>query len=926
MSLEITPQEARINNEVISLADSAVLRMIDNLNGVDRNTIAEKISEIREEITKIRLSENIKPGGRKRIKELYSQLDDLQFKPDYVMIVMAKKTDFDKLNKGFKINGIDYKRLIGTPNGIKKSTVVYCPVINKNGIKLHEELERRLNGGRDETKKLVPAKFEAYKSLACSASIPVSMPKDVLVVDDLIVRFMDNIIRLENSDLADEPIMTEEYAEVELNANDGFGLICPSLAERWSKEIGLEYRTSGMCLRNLFCKGMVYTFDFHEFARRYYGRDTIKDKWGDIHNISDIEIILPVSLMKLWDSYPSLSEYLRQCELNGHTFAITKACEEKLENERTLNYQFIQSYNLTDEEIKELVKPSVDEIKETISGDTDKTLLFLRGACGRKYDFNSDTNHFAKALMIEPELTKDPYVINTVHNMLKKRIDDLKIGVLKVHGNYTVISGDPFALCQSIFDCDVPDSEKGLLKAGEMYSKYWVDDSKGKDKSVICLRAPMSCANNIRTMKIVHNDDIDFWYQYMSTVNIINCHDTFYPAENGADNDGDAIFTTDNEILLRNTRASPAIMCVQKKAEKAVITEEALQNANKNSFGNEIGTITNRVTTMYDIITKFEKGEKEYEDLQYRIKCGQLLQQDCIDKAKGIISKPMPNMWYDIHSVVVRDEDDEETVRKKEYNRKIIADKKPYFMIYIYPQLKREYKKFMDSAKRSCLTQFGIKIEELLDMTERTEQQENFVEWYYKLYPVSNENGTMNRLCHYVEKEFEGYLKSTKMPNYDYEKYLISDNFSNLYIGKEKMDEVKDLLEMYRNFWQGMAIEGDKIRDDKTENSDKKYFLNEWFRRELNNIYPNSQKQCDILLKFCYSNDKSKRFVWNMCGEQIVSNLLDKKKKYSFFAVDDNGEIEYRGEKFTKITVETGDNGNALYNEREEVCGENTKK
>ena len=631
MNLKITPQEARKNNEVISLADSAVLRMIDKLNGVDRNSLTEKINKIREEIKEIRISDNIKPGGRKRIKELYSQLDDLQFKPDYVMIVMSRKSDFDKLNKGFLINGIEYTRLIGTPNGIKKSTVVYCPIVNKNGIRMHDELERRLNGGRDETKKLVPAKFEAYKSLACSASVPVSMPKDILVVDDLIVHFMDNVIRIENRDDTDEPVMTEEYTEVELNANDGFGLMCPALAERWSKEIGLEYSAGGMCLRNLFCKGMVYTFDFHEFANRYYEGDTIKDIWGDIHNISDIELILPVSLMKLWDSYPNLSEYLKQCELNWHTFAVTKACEEKLENERTLNYQFIQSYDLTDEEIKELVKPTIDEIKETISGDVDKTILFMRGACGKKYDFDSDSNNLTKALMIEPELAKDPFVITTVHNMLKKRIDDLKIGVLKIHGNYAVISGDPFALCQSIFGCNIPDSEKGLLKAGEMYSKYWIDDSGGKGKKVVCFRAPMSCHNNIRTMNVVHNDEIDFWYQYMNTVNIINCHDTFYHAENGADNDGDAIFTTDNEILLSNTRPTPAIVCMQKKAEKAVITPENLAVANKNSFGDEIGAITNRVTTMYDIITKFERDSPEYNILQYRIKCGQLLQQDCID-------------------------------------------------------------------------------------------------------------------------------------------------------------------------------------------------------------------------------------------------------------------------------------------------------
>lgn len=903
MDLQITPQAARMNNEVISLADSTALRMIDSLNGVDRDSIAEQIAQTRNEIKELRLSTRNSVNPRKRIKELYNTLDELQFKNDYVMVVMNRKSDFEKLNLGFKINGVTYTRLVGTPNGVKKSTVVYCPIVNKNGIHIHEELERRFNCGRDESKKLVPAKFEAYKSLVCSASIPVSMPKDVLVVDDFIIRFTDSIIRLESKDDSDEPVMTEENDEVELNASDGFGLMCPALAERWSKEVNLNYTTSGMCLRNVFCKGMVYTFDFHEFAKRYYDKDTIDDVWGNSHNINDVELILPVSVMKLWDSYSSLSDYLTKSNQNGHSFAVTKTCEEKLEEERTLNYQFIQSYDLTDDEIKALVKPTIDEIKETISGDADKTLLFMRGACGKNYDFFHDTNNLTKALMVEPQVAKDPFVISTVNSMIKKRIDDLKIGVLKVHGNYTVISGDPFAFCQNIFGCNVPDNKKGLLKAGEIYSKYWVDYGKGKEKSVVCLRAPMSCANNIKSMKIYNDEDTSFWYRYMNTVNIINCHDTFYAAENGADNDGDAIFTTDNEILLRKTRQLPAIMCVQKKADKSIITKENLEKANENSFGDEIGAITNRITTMYDIITKFKRGSPEYEILEYRIKCGQLQQQDCIDRAKGIISKPMPSMWYDIHSVVVRDGDDAKTIEKKQYNRKIIADKKPYFMIYIYPQLRKEYRKYISDAKKSCQSQFGICLEELLCKLDRTEQQEEFVKWYWKKYPVSDENGVMNRLCHYVEQEFEGYLKSAKNTDFDYKNLLVSKDFGTGYIGKAKEERIKDLLGLYRSLWQSMAIELKGQGGNAEETNEKKHFLNEWFKRELDGICVNAQMQCDILLKLCYKTEQSKRFVWNMCDEQIVKNLLTKNEKYSFFTADDNGTVAYRGKKYRKITV-----------------------
>lgn len=91
---------------------------------------------------------------------------------------------------------------------------------------------------------------------------------------------------------------------------------------------------------------------------------------------------------------------------------------------------------------------------------------------------------------------------------------------------------------------------------------------------------------------------------------------------------GDALITTDNKVLLENTRDLPAIMCAQRKAEKKIITEELLVEANQNSFGDEIGTTTNHITAMYDLLPLFKKDSEEYKTLEYRIMCGQLYQQN----------------------------------------------------------------------------------------------------------------------------------------------------------------------------------------------------------------------------------------------------------------------------------------------------------
>ena len=895
----IDPKKARQGKMMISLADSCVMRMIDRLNGVDREKTTSEVRKIRAELRELNARTENPVAARKKRRALYDKLDEIQVKSDYLLVIMSKPSDFDKINAGFSVNGIKYKRLVGTPNGVKQSTVVYCPVVNENGVPIHAELERMLNGGRDETKKLVPAKFEAYKSLACSSSIPLSMPQDILVVDDFVLNVEDRFIQIEDGIESDDPIMTEMDGKIELNASDGFGLMCPALAERWSKELDLDYTASGICIRNLFCKGMVYTFDFHEFARRYAEGDTVTDMWGTVHTISDIELIVPVSVMKLWDSYGSLAEYLEKAKENQHTFAATKTCERELESERTLNYQFIQSYELTDEEIKALIKPTVDDIQETICGDANKTLLFLRGACGKNYDFDADTNYLAKAMMVETLLYKDPFVIDTVKSMIRTKINDLKIGKCRVHGNYSVISGDPFAFCQSIFGCDIPDSEKGLLKAREMYSKYWADDSGGEGKRVVCFRAPMSAHNNIRAMNVVRNNEIDFWYQYMPTVNIINCHDTFYAAENGADNDGDAILVTDNEILLRNTRDVPAIVCVQKKAEKCVITEQDLAGANRNGFKSDVGAITNRVTAMYDIATRFDKQSWERRMLEYRIMCGQQFQQSCIDAVKGVPYTPMPKAWYDWHSLKLSEKDDDEIAVDKERNQTIVADKKPYFMRYIYPKLKTEHNDFVKKAEAKCYFTFKMSLINLLAKSNPNESERSFIEEYRRRLPVTDENGTMNRLCHIVEQEFSRFkfrLQNEKTSNVE----MLSSG-EPIKINKNSKKDLETLYKKYRNEMQLLS----GAIQDIDEKRDIKSLVAEEMKRSCFDICPDARTLCDVLLDICYTSGRSRKFVWDMCGQQIVENLLKRRGQYTYFVRDKNGSTDYCGNKLQSVTVKT---------------------
>ena len=94
---------------------------------------------------------------------------------------------------------------------------------------------------------------------------------------------------------------------------------------------------------------------------------------------------------------------------------------------------------------------------------------------------------------------------------------------------------------------------------------------------------------------------------------------------------GDTNMCTDNPIILKNTKNSPTIVCLQKSAKKCVPTEEDIIAANKLAFNDDIGTITNRVTSMFEVQAGFAPDTPEYKELEYRIMCGQHYQQCSID-------------------------------------------------------------------------------------------------------------------------------------------------------------------------------------------------------------------------------------------------------------------------------------------------------
>ena len=871
-------------NDIVALNDSQILRWICELNGIEN--LDYEVSKLKREIKFIKKQPKNKEN-KDKIKELYDKLYSLQYQKDYFCMIMNSDKDYDRANQGFKINGYKYRRLLGTNGGIKKSTITYI------GENVFDEIVKRMDNGRDKTKPIIPAKLEAYQALICSGSIPVTQPR-ILVVNDCNVTFKEDVIKI--SDECDgEPHLTYETDyEIDYCENDGYGLMSPDYSRIINRDLyGDEFEgqtISGINTRYAWTKGMLFTFDFVEFAKRVNHENYMAmDAWGDWRDVRDYDVILTTSMVKLWDSYNDLEHFIECCNENHYQFSVAKTTPHELENVRNSNYQFLQTYDLTDEELYELCKPTIDEIQGVLGCDWRKAIVFAKGMYLNEDNVDYIDNDFIKALMIDNRLMDDPFIVKKLHSMIKKRISDAAKGSIKLNGNFAIVSGDLYSLAQSIFGLPVT----GLLKSGEVYHKYWID--KGVDE-IALFRAPMTCHNNIRRRNVVHNEEMDFWYQYDTTGVILNSWDTTCDATNGSDKDGDLFFTTNNKIIVEHTLNSTTIECMQRKAEKIIPTEKDMVQANKLAFGDEIGTTTNRITAMIERQALFNKDSEEYKVLNYRIMCGQHYQQCAIDKAKGIISEPMPKYWYDKSACNKLPSDTDEQKHFKELCLRIVAENKPYFMKYVYPDLMAKYNKYLKDTNSKCIREFKMSMIDLMNKPNKTIPEKDFIEYYNKLMPVGDNPCTINRIAWLFENTFKSYISEfSKTRELDYSILKSGVEYSkNDY---QKIAKIKSEYDDSVKYYQQLA---NKQRLDKDEVTVNRNMMLLKFKSKCEEICPNEKELCDIIIDLCYSSSKSKQFAWDICGEVIIDNLLNKNDHMINYPilVKSDGEFEFGGEQF----------------------------
>lgn len=516
---------------VISVGHSQLIKWIEELTGTENNYL--EAERLRKEIRVLKKLDN-SLANKIKIKNKYNELYDFQFEPNLISVQFDKKQHFDNCCHKLIVNRQRFRRLYGTPGGLKMSTVLFI------SDTIYDEVYKRINNGRNHIKikdgvevdlQYSIAKLEAYYALTSSTSNAVSWPR-MIVVKGTEVEFDSDVIDVYDDPNGGDPIVDYESGKnkhIVSEINDGCGLMTPEYSRKITFEAtGVDEIASGVCARGAFFKGMLFSFPIQEFSEKIAKKDTIIDAWGHERSVKDVDVIATTSQLKLWDAYSCYEEYEEKCLANGYEFRLTKVSEE-LDESRNINYQFDQSYFLTDEDIDELISPTVEEIQDIIALDPRKSIVYLAGS--GLNDLNvMKSDVVAKALMINQDLIYDPYVRSRIEKMIQKKIRLSRISTIDVDGNFALISGDMYAMCEDIFGLPV----KGLLNEGEIFHKFWQD--KGVHE-VVCMRAPMCAHFNCVKQKIKYNEEANYWFRYIKDCIVLNSWDTLRIAESGADCD-----------------------------------------------------------------------------------------------------------------------------------------------------------------------------------------------------------------------------------------------------------------------------------------------------------------------------------------------------------------------------------------------------
>ncbi|MDM0470672.1 hypothetical protein QTH28_00110 [Clostridium perfringens] len=593
-----------------------------------------KISYVRngEKVKEISLSQNV-------ILEALSIYNNIRYKngeyiEDIIKVIFKDGEQLENLKNGITYNEEKYIPLLTSPSmqkheekiGKKTYKMEYL-FIKESKAEFRDILENILSLGKSkewEDKNMAIVKdVTARLGLATSGTHKINYtPKFIVLPDREYTYKQDNYVAFTNGLDKVEPITPETHPEAFKHTMfDGSGLMSPKMAEIIQEQLGLNYNVDFAIVRGyngLAIKGLCLKFDFMQYIADNYKEDIegyfenredgyyVRDFWGDMQCINNVDMILTESQCKWAKNFSSMKEYLtaranfdNKYKTITNSLYITKTNKDpkKLKTHTTTDYQLLNNLVLNKTDLIELSKETVDYYKKIIDYDYDAVRLFLgdiatdievteNGEVENHSELSASSKIHSLIQLMDKKALSFKEVRRFIQNNIIKKICQVAGGIFFLEGGYKIIAPCPITFCNVLLTGHRGDN--GLAEK-DFYIAGW------EGNKVTISRNPVACYQEIQ--KTILTDKLDkYCKDYTPEIIFFNQKDNTHMLMSGADEDGDGCKCFKNNILY-NAVITPEKIFVNlsdgAKAPKHIYSRAKRWENEVLCSGNLIGKIAN---------------------------------------------------------------------------------------------------------------------------------------------------------------------------------------------------------------------------------------------------------------------------------------------------------------------------------------------
>lgn len=456
--------------------------------------------------------------------------------------VWVKYSKQDKYGNIHGYNSVHYRMLYRSTGKAKKGSCMFiCDRLYKKALNY-----LRMGIKLDDSNPMI-VEISAYSPLISSGIVDRVQinPKNILVLKDIKRSFITNVVSVETNDKGQCIAKDIENYTLENVLFDGEALIDSSIFP--------SDANGYILLRQHFCKMAAFCTHIQKFFKDYFKEDyetaTVKDMFGNIHFVKDIQVITTDNAMK-WIKFGKTYEYwCKWVKKDQCRFGIVKtAHQSKLGHFQKMSYQMVNSLDI--ETIDDVVYESKNYIN-SLKTDLDTFLDYLK----KNSNFSNDYDVLLALLEQNPEFERSKYFRDRRKEIIRSYVWNFKSGRVIQNAENLTIVGSPYAFLLY--------AATGKEKSVDNDTTFFVEKdtiqcytARFKNNEYLAFfRSPFNGKNNLTYLHNHYDDRFEKYFNFGQQVIAVNMIGTdFQDRNNGSDQDSDFGYTTNHPAIVEHAK------------------------------------------------------------------------------------------------------------------------------------------------------------------------------------------------------------------------------------------------------------------------------------------------------------------------------------------------------------------------------------